>query len=548
MKIKVEYENKVLKIEKGIKVIDLLKEEIENAKIEVIACMCNNEVRSLNLELTEDCKLELIDLNSKNGMMVYIRGIMYIMSKALNELYPEALLTVNYQLSNAMFCELDNMKMTDEMINNIHARMQEIIDKNLEIRKVKMTLEEAKEFYEKENTLKGKLQIDTDNKFGASLYYCEDYYNYFFGVMPISTGYTKIYDIVKYKDGFIVRYPNWKTPTELSTFVENKKLLSTLDEYEDIYKLIGINTIYKLNKEVKKDGALDAILLTEALHEKKIAQMADNIAKDRKIKVVLIAGPSSSGKTTFAKRLGMQLRLNGIKPVTISVDNYFVEREENPKDELGNYDFECIEALDTKLFNEHLVKLLNGEEIQVPTFDFTVGTKRYNGETMKLGDDEILVIEGIHCLNDKLTSSVPKEQKYKIYISALTVLNIDYYNRISTTDTRLIRRIVRDNQFRGYSAKHTIKMWYSVNRGEEKYIYPFQEEANSMFNSSLIYELGVLKDYALPLLKEIKNTDPEYAEATRLIRLLSYFESIPEENISKISLIREFIGGSLLAY
>ena len=283
------------------------------------------------------------------------------------------------------------------------------------------------------------------------------------------------------------------------------------------------------------------------MHEKKIADIADNIAKDKNVKMVLIAGPSSSGKTTFAKRLGMQLKLNGIKPVTISVDNYFVEREQNPKDEFGNYDFECIEALDTKLFNEHLIKLLNGEEIEVPSFDFTIGSKKYNGETMKLEKDEILVIEGIHCLNDKLTISIPKNQKYKIYISALTVLNIDYYNRISTTDTRLIRRIVRDYQFRGYSAKHTIKMWYSVNRGEEKYIYPYQEEADSMFNSSLIYELGVLKDYALPLLKEIKNTEPEYAEATRLIKLLSYFESVPQENISKTSLIREFIGGGVLA-
>ena len=545
--MKITYENKVYEVEKGTKVIDLLKDEIESAKVEVIACMCNNEVRSLNLELEEDSKLELIDLNSKNGMMIYIRGVMYIMAKALNELYPEALLTVNYQLSNAMFCELDNMKMTDEMINNIHNRMQEIIDKDIEIRKVKMTLEEAKAFYEKEKTLKGRIQIDTADSYGASLYYCEDYYNYFFGVMPISTGYTKVYDILKYKDGFIVRYPNWKTPTQLTPFVENKKLLATLDEYEDIYKVIGINTIYKLNQEVKKNGALEAILLSEALHEKKIADIADNIAKDKNVKMVLIAGPSSSGKTTFAKRLGMQLKLNGIKPVTISVDNYFVEREQNPKDEFGNYDFECIEALDTKLFNEHLIKLLNGEEIEVPSFDFTIGSKKYNGETMKLEKDEILVIEGIHCLNDKLSISIPKNQKYKIYISALTVLNIDYYNRISTTDTRLIRRIVRDYQFRGYSAKHTIKMWYSVNRGEEKYIYPYQEEADSMFNSSLIYELGVLKDYALPLLKEIKNTEPEYAEATRLIKLLSYFESVPQENISKTSLIREFIGGGLLA-
>jgi uridine kinase len=545
--MKITYENKTIEAQEGITVRELLADEIKNAKTEVIACMCNNEVRSLNLKLTKDSKIELIDLNSKNGMMIYIRGIMYIMSKALNELYPDVLLTVNYQLSNAMFCELSNREVTDEMIANIKKRMEEIIAKDIEIRKVKMTVEEAEEFYKKDTTLKGKIQIEPKTQYGASLYYCEDYFNYFFGVMPISTGYTKLFDIVKYQKGFIVRYPNWKTPNELSPFVENKKLFSTLVEYEDIYKLIGINTIYNLNQETKRDNAQDAILLSESLHEKKIAQLADNIAKDKNVKVVLIAGPSSSGKTTFAKRLGFQLRLNGLKPVTISVDNYFVEREQNPKDEYGNYDFECIEALDIELFNKHLVQLLNGEEILVPTFDFTDGHKKYNGETMKLADDEILVIEGIHCLNDRLTSAIPKEQKYKIYISALTVLNIDYYNRISTTDTRLIRRIVRDNQFRGYSAIHTIKMWYSVNRGEERYIYPFQEEADSMFNSSLIYELGVLKNYALPLLEKIDNTQPEYAEATRLIRLLSYFEAIPQDAIPKTSLIREFIGGSLLA-
>lgn len=543
--MKITYQGKELEIQKKTTVLELLKEEIEQISPEVVACKVNNEVRSLNLELQEDATIELIDLNSKDGMMIYIRGIMYVMCKALDELYPKALLTVNYQLSNAMFCELENMTVNTEMIENIHKRMEEIVKKNLEIRKVKMTAEEAEKFYEKEHTLKGKVQIDTDHEFGASLYYCEDYYNYFFGVMPISTGYTKVYDIVKYRDGFIVRYPNWKTPTQLTPFVENKKLVTTLDEYEDIYKSIGINTIYKLNRELEKDGAKDAILLSEALHEKKMAEIADKIAKEKKVKMVLIAGPSSSGKTTFAKRLGIQLRLNGIRPVTISVDNYFVERDENPKDEFGNYNFECIEALDTNLFNEHLVKLLDGEEIQVPTFDFTTGSKQYNGETMKLKADEILVIEGIHCLNDKLTRSIPKSQKYKIYISALTVLNMDYYNRISTTDTRLIRRIVRDHQYRGYSASHTIKMWYSVNRGEQKYIYPYQEEADSMFNSSLIYELGALKDYALPLLKEIENTETEYAEATRLIRLLTYFESIPSQDIPKTSLIREFIGGSL---
>ncbi len=261
--------------------------------------------------------------------------------------------------------------------------------------------------------------------------------------------------------------------------------------------------------------------------------------------MILIAGPSSSGKTTFAKRLGIQLRLNGIEPKTLSVDNYFVERKDNPRDEFGNYDFECIEAIDIDLFNSQLLALLNGEEVDLPTFDFTVGSKKYLGNKLKLEKDEVLVIEGIHCLNDKLTSLISKEDKFKVYISDLTVLNIDYYNRISTTDTRLIRRIVRDNQFRGYSALHTLKMWYSVNRGEQKNIFPYQEEADVMFNSSIVYELAVLKDYAIPLLEQVTQDEPEYSEARRLIVLLKYFDSMSGDKIPNNSLIKEFIGGSI---
>ena len=285
--------------------------------------------------------------------------------------------------------------------------------------------------------------------------------------------------------------------------------------------------------------------MDEALHEKKIAKIADQIAQNKNIKVILIAGPSSSGKTTFAKRLELELKLNGIKPKTISVDNYFVEREDTPRDEDGNYDFEEIKAIDTKLLNNDLLKLLDGKEIDMPTFNFHEGKKEYKGNTMHLGKDEVLIMEGIHCLNDELTFLIPKEQKFKIYISCLTVLNIDYYNRISTTDTRLIRRIVRDNQFRGYSAMHTLKMWPSVNKGEAKNIFSYQEEANVMFNSSLIYELSVLKNYALPLLKKITPKDIEYSEAKRLTSMLEYFESIPSELVPNNSLLREFIGGSI---
>ncbi len=539
----IEYENRKIEISEDTTVYEALKSEIQNSQVPIIACKCNNEVRSLNLKPQQDSKIELIDLKDKDGIRIYIRGVMYIMSKALSRLYPDALLTIQYQLSNAMFCEIDNMEVTEEMLEQVKNEMKKIVTQDLEIKKVKMNLEETKEFYKKEKTLRGIIQMDVAEKYGASLYYCEDYFNYFFGVMPISTGIIKVFDVEKYRDGFIVRYPNRSNPWELTEFVETKKLAATLDEYEDIYKLLGINTVYKLNQEVDKDNAKDAIVLSEALHEKKMAELADKIVKDRNIKMVLIAGPSSSGKTTFAHRLGVQLRLNGIKPVTISVDNYFVERSQNPKDEFGNYDFECIEALDTELFNDHLVKLLNGEEVLMPTFDFKKGTKTYSEENkLRLSSDEVLVIEGIHCLNDRLTSAISKSQKYKIYVSDLTVLNIDYYNCISTTDTRLIRRIVRDNQYRGYSAEHTIKTWYSVNRGEEKNIFPYQEEADSMFNSSLIYELGVLKQYAIPLLKDIPNTVPEYSEATRLIRMLSYFKPIPTDEIPRTSLLREFIG------
>ena len=530
------------------KIVDIFKNEIENSKEEIIACKCNNKVRSLNYEPEEGEKVEFLDISTADGMRIYVRGLLLIMSKAFNKLYPDALLTVNYQLSNATFCQIDNMKTTEEMIKNVSDEMKKIIDANYDINKVVMTKEEAKKFYDKEQTIRGKLQLDNKDKDTVSLYFCEDYYNYFYGVMPISTGYTKIFDLKVYNNGFLIRYPSRKNPNKLEEYKENKKLLNTLQEYEDIHRVLGINTIYKLNKEILNGNEKELILLAEALHEKKISDIADKIVNKNDVKVVLIAGPSSSGKTTFAKRLGLQLRLNGLKPVTISVDNYFVERTETPLDENGNYNFECLEAIDLKLFNHDLIELLKGNEILMPTFNFKTGHKEYTGETMKLGKDEILVIEGIHCLNDELTSAIPRENKYKIYISNLTVLNIDYFNRISTTDSRLIRRIVRDYKFRSYNAIHTLQIWNSVNRGEEQYIYPFQEEADSMFNTSLIYEFCVLKKFAVPLLESINSSYAEYSEARRLLEFFKYFETIDIENVPKNSLLREFIGDSIFEY
>ena len=464
---------------------------------------------------------------------------------AVERVYPGSKFTVDYQLSNAMFCDFVDIKVTDEVAINIKTEMDNIIRSNLPIIKKTMTLEEAERFYKNEPpTIRGKLQLNV-NKDKVSLYYCEEYFNYFYGTMPISTGFAEIYDIVKYHDGLLVRYPSVTEPNNLPRHIESLKLASALKEYDDIYRILGVNTVYKLNNKIRDGKLKELILFSEALHEKKIAEIAETIKNRDNIRMVLIAGPSSSGKTTFAGKLGMSLRVNGIKPVTISVDNYFVEREFNPKDENGNYDFECIEALDLDLLNDQLLKLLNGEEVELPTFDFKTGHKQYLGNKLKLEKDQIIIMEGIHCLNDKLTSLIPNENKFKVYISDLTVLNIDYYNRISTTDTRLIRRIVRDYNFRNYSALHTLRMWYSVNRGEQKYIFPYQEEADVMFNSSIVYEISVLKKYAVPLLEEIPNSEPTYSEARRLLAMLQYFDDMDDSLIPNNSLIREFIGGSI---
>ena len=547
--MKIFYHNNEVGVQmKEAKVIDLFKNNIKFSKNNIIACRCNNEVKSLDYVIKEGDRVDLIDITDKDGMRIYVRGLLYIMAKAFYKLYPEAWLNINYQLSNAMFCEIQNMPITAEMLHNVKEEMASIIEKDLPITKVIMDKKEAEEFYAKENTFRGRLQVENKEKDTVSLYFCEDYYNYFYGVMPISTGFIKLFDIKKYKDGFIVRYPNRNNPNELGEFIETKKLQATLEEYDDINRLMHISTIRNLNNCIKEGRANEMVLTAEALHEKKIAQIADKIAERKDVKMVLIAGPSSSGKTTFAKRLGIQLKLHGLNPVTIGTDNYFVERENTPRDENGEYDFETIEALDLKLFNDHLTKLINGEEIEVPTFDFKVGTKRFEGNKLRMGENDILVIEGIHSLNDKLTSTIPKESKYKIYISDLTVLNIDYFNRISTTDTRLIRRIVRDYNYREYSALDTLKRWDSVNKGENKNIFPYQEEADSMFNSSLVYELAVLAKYAKPLLDEIENDVPEYSEAKRLSTLLEYFDSMDETAIPNNSILREFIGNSIFEY
>ena len=545
--MKIIYKNIEVEAEENATVLQVFKENIEKNQ-NIIACMVNNEVKPLDYSLNENDEIELLDTTTRDGARIYTRGLLFIMCKAFREIYPNIVLNVNYQLSSSMFCKVEKQEVTEEMLENVRKKMQEIIDKNLEIKKGKISKQEAIEYMKEHNIIAEISQLENKEREALSFYVCEEYYNYFYGVMPISTGYIKLFDIMKYNEGFLIRYPSKKEPNVIKEYKEGKKLHAALKEYGDIYNILEISTLHSINEKIRRGEGKELILLSEALHEKKISQIADQIAKNKEKKVILIAGPSSSGKTTFAKRLGIQLRLNGLKPKTISVDNYFVEREQTPIDEYGKHNFEDLEAVDLKLLNEHLLCLLSGGEIEMPTFDFKTGHKYYKGNKMKLEDDEVLVMEGIHCLNDKLTPEIPKEKKFKIYISALTVLNIDYYNRISTTDTRIIRRTVRDSQFRNYDALKTLSSWYSISEGEEKNIFPFQEEADVMFNTSLVYEINALKKFALPLFQKIGKEEKEYAEAKRLCEFLKYFEQIDVEDIPKNSLLQEFIGNGIFEY
>lgn len=546
--MKIRYHEKELEVEKGKTIYEILKDEIENSKYTVVGAIYNNEYTILDRKITEDGEIELLNTSTKEGMRTYRRTLVYIFAMALKRIFPDYSATVNYQMANAIYCDLGEVEVTDEIIKKLNVEMENIVKSDLPIKQVTMNREEAEEFFEKNNTKRGYLQFELKSNKKIYMYFCEDYFNYCYGIIANRTGAIKAFKVIKYDKGLLIRYPSVENPNQVPILMQNKKLKWAFDEYNEIHKILGMNAVYMLNEAVKQKTIKDVIMLDEALHEKKIANIADKIAKDRNIKIILIAGPSSSGKTTFAQRLGIQLRINKIKPVTISVDNYFVERKDTPKDKDGNYNFEAIEAIDLKLFNDHLTRLLNGEEVEIPKFDFLEGTKRYNGTKLKLEENEVLVIEGIHCLNDRLTSSIPKEQKFKIYISALTVLNMDRYTKISSSDVRLIRRIVRDYQFRGYSAKHTIDGWASVTKGEVENIFPFQEEADVIFNTSLIYELGVLKGLATPMLKEITQDEKEYAEAGRLLGILKYIRSIPASEVPTNSLLKEFVGGGDFKY
>lgn len=543
--IKVKCNNKEFEVQKGKKVIDFLREDLNANNIDsVLACNIDNEVKSLDYAMLEDSTISLIDYTFSDGSRIYVRGLTFILTKALEELYPDIRITVNYSLGHSVYCEtVDGTPLSNEIVENVKNRMLDIVKDDIPFVKSELPVEDAKKLYIRNNRLDKLGIIENRMKAHVSLYSCGKTVNYFYGVMPISTGYMKYFDLLPYEKGVLLVYPRRSNPTAIEKIKETKKLYATFDEYEKLHKVLGVQNVTELNNWIKSGNISELIKISEALHEKKIAQIADMVAADKNKKLVLIAGPSSSGKTTFAQRLSIQLRVNGITSVALSMDNYFVNRKDTPLDENGNYDFECLEAIDLKLFNEQLLTLLNGEEVELPTFDFTTGSRKYLGNTAKLGKNQVLIVEGIHGLNEKLTESIPRENKFKIYISALTALNIDDYNRVSTADSRLIRRILRDNSFRGHSPVSTLKMWPSVRNGEEKYIFPYQEDADVMFNSSLVYETAVIKPFLEPVLATVDKNDAEYSEAKRLYEFLGYFLPINIDEVPINSILREFLGG-----
>lgn len=534
----------VKRYECGTPLLTIAREFESQEGIPIVAAKVNNDLKDLQSSVKVDSIIEFVNLSTDPGIKVYQRSLTFIMTVAVEELFPAGEITVEHSLSRGFYCELHiDRDITVDDVVNIKQRMAEIIEADIPIVRRSYPIQEAIQLFEAAGRTEKVKLLKQLKREKVSIYYCGDKYDYFYGTMVPSTAYLKLFDLQYYSPGFILRFPEKERPFEIPEFIEQPKLAKIFRESEQWAKILRCDYVATLNEYVYKENSAEIIRVAEALHEKKIAQIADFIAEhSREVRVILVAGPSSSGKTTFAQRLGIQLRVNGLRPVPISIDDYFVNRDFTPRDEYGQYDFETIDAIDLELFNEHLSELLQGKEVQLPSYNFTTGQREYKGRSIQIEKNQPLIIEGIHGLNEKLTRAVPKDNKVKIYISALTQLSIDSHNRIPTTDTRLIRRIVRDNQFRAHDALNTLKLWASVRRGEDRNIFPFQEEADIMFNSALIYELAVLKKYAQPLLEKITADQPEFSEARRLLNFLVYFEDIQDEEVPSNSILREFIG------
>ena len=514
---------------------------------DILLVQADGKLQELHKKAAECSELRFITARDGAGRLTYRRSLTFLMLKAFYDVAGVRhikKLTVDFSLGNGLFVNPSlDFSLTQEILNQVKEKMQEYVAQKIPIMKRNMPSSETIELFHKHGMYDKERLFRYRRVSSVNVYSIGGFEDYFYGYMVQNTGYLKYFDLVLYQNGFVLLYPQ-NDPKKVDPFVPKDKLFHVLSETSKWGERLNLANVGSLNDRISQGKASETILIEEALMEKRIGEIASRIAAEPSKKLVMIAGPSSSGKTTFSHRLSIQLMAMGLKPHPIAVDDYFVNRVDSPRDENGNYNYEALECLDVKLFNEDMTKLLAGEKVELPRYNFITGVREYKGDYLTLGPEDILVIEGIHCLNDKLSYSLPKENKFKIYISALTSLNIDEHNRVPTADGRLIRRMVRDARTRGASAQDTIRMWNSVRRGEEENIFPYQEEADVMFNSALVYELAVLKQYAEPILFGIPADSPEYTEAKRLLKFLDYFLGVSSEDVPKNSILREFIGGS----
>ncbi|MFC2759148.1 nucleoside kinase [Hallella multisaccharivorax] len=514
-----------------------------------ICAKVNNKVEGLHYRVFHNKDVEFLDMTSDSGSRNYTRTLFFILCKAVHDLYPGSQVVIDIPVSNGYFVNLSiGHDVTVDDVERIKKRMQEIITTKMSIRRFEVPTETAvRMFADKGDTAKVKL-LKSYGRLYTTYYQIDDYVDYYYGSLLTNTSRIYLFGLEKYFDGLLLRIPDLKNPKVLPEMTHQDKMFGIFKEHHRWQDIIGVRTVGDFNELVDKGAATDMINVSEALQEKKISEIADEIASRKGVKLVLLAGPSSSGKTTTCKRLSIQLLTNGIRPLQISLDDYFVDREQTPKDEKGEYDYESIYALNLKLINEQFNQLFQGEEVELPKYDFQAGKSRPSGKKLKMEPNNVLIVEGIHALNPELTSEIPEKQKFRVYVSALTTILLDDHNYIPTTDNRLLRRIIRDYKYRGVTAQETIHRWPSVRAGENKWIFPFQENADAMFNSAMLFELAVIKQQAEPLLEQVPESAEEYSEAYRLKKFLDYIRPVPNRDIPPTSLLREFLGGSSFRY
>lgn len=533
----------------GTSLEEISKDYRSNHKGDIVLAMIDDKLKELTHIVDKECQIRFVTTSSVCGIDTYRRSAVHLMLKAFYDVCGFnniEKITVEYSIGKGFYCEMKGkFKVKQELLFDIKKHMEQLVMSDIPIVKSTINTDEAVERFRKHGMYDKEKLFKFRRGSTVNVYSLKGFEDYYYGYMVPRTSYIKYFELFPYDEGFVLQLPVKENPKVVPDFYPQHKVFNILKEANAWSELMGIDTVGAFNEEISKGDIKDIVLVQEALQEKKIADIADTIKNKKGVKFIMVAGPSSSGKTTFARRLSIQMKAHGIRPHLVEVDNYFVDRENSPKDKNGENNYEVLEALDVEQFNKDMTELLEGKEVCIPTYNFKTGKREYKDDYMKLGKEDVLIIEGIHCLNDKLSYSLPRESKYKVYISALTQLNIDEHNRIPTTDGRLLRRMVRDSRYRATNAEDTIARWNSVRVGEDNYIFPFQEEADVMFNSALIYELGVLKQFAEPLLFSVPKTSPQYQEAKRLLKFLGYFLTVNPEIVPGNSLLREFIGNSI---